>query len=161
VQTNRAGFFCATAFGVLHIRGVQRRDQIGEEKVMAAASGQYGQILVSGSTLVECTEWTMTEEVAEHTYASCSTSGWRRRVAGTKDTTGSCGGIFDPADPIHDYVTVGSAVTLLLYFATAKYHSVPAMITSIETNVNIEEGEIIRWTINWGGNGASSLNQSA
>lgn len=128
---------------------------------MAAASGQYGQILVSGSTLAECTEWTMNEEVQDHRYASCSTSGWYQRVAGTKDTTGTCGGIFDPTDPIHDYVGVGDHVTLLLYTSATIYHSVPAQINSIETNVNIEDGEIIRWTINWGGNGSITLNGSA
>ena len=58
---------------------------------MAAASGQYGQINADGSTLQECTEWVMTKETATHAYASCSTNGWRKRVAGTKGATGSCG----------------------------------------------------------------------
>ena len=128
---------------------------------MAAASGQYGQIKIGGSTLVECTEWTMNEEAAEHAYASCATSGWRKRVAGTKDVSGTAGGIFDPADPIHGYVNIGDSVTLLLYYSASKYHSVPAVILSIETNVNIEDGEIVRWTINWGGNGAPTMNSGS
>lgn len=127
---------------------------------MAAASGQYGQILADGSSLQECTEWTLTEEIAEHAYASCETSGWRQRVAGTKDVSGTCAGIFDPDDPIHDYVEISDSVTLKLYFTTAKYHSVPAIVNNIETNLNIEEGEIIRWTMNWGGNGQPTMNQS-
>jgi len=127
---------------------------------MAAASGQYGEIQADGSTLVECTEWTLTEEIAEQVYASVATNGWRQRVAGTKDCSGTCGGIFDPADPIHDYIEIGDSVTLRLYFSATKYHSVPAIINSIETNLNIEEGEIIRYNVNWGGNGAPSMNQT-
>ncbi len=124
---------------------------------MAAASGQYGKIMVGGSTLVECTEWSMQEQVAEHAYASCATSGWKKRVAGTKDVTGTCGGIYDPTAPIHDYINIGDSVTLKLYLSTLAYHQVPAVVLSIETNLNIEEGEIIRWSMNWGGNGQPTL----
>lgn len=120
---------------------------------MAAASGQYGKVLADGSSLQECTEWTLTKEHADHAYASCETSGWRNRVAGTKDSSGTCGGIFDPNDPIHDYIVIGDSVTLELYYSSLQYYEVPALIRQIDTDCNIEDGDIIRWTMNWGGNG--------
>ena len=127
---------------------------------MAAASGQYGKIMIGGSTLIECTGWSFDRSVAEHVYASCATSGYKKRVAGTKDGTGELRGVLDPADPIEGYINEGDQVTLLLYFTAAKYHSVPAQINNISVEVDVEEGEIVRWTAGFGINGAWSLNQT-
>lgn len=125
---------------------------------MAAASGQYGKIMVGGSTLIECTGWSFDRQVAEHVYASCATGGYKKRIAGTKDGSGELRGIFDPDDPIEGYINEGDHVTLLLYFSATKYHSVPAQINSINIDTDIEEGDIVRWTAQFGINGAYTLN---
>jgi hypothetical protein len=127
---------------------------------MSGVSGQYGKIVISASTVAECTKWTMDEEVAESAYASCSTSGHRSRVAGTKDATGTLEGILDPSDDIHNYFRVGDHVTLKLYYTATKYHSVPAQINKIGQETDIEEGSVERWTADWGATAAPSLMQT-
>lgn len=123
---------------------------------MAAVSGQYGKIMVGASNVVECTGWTHSRQVADHAYASCATGGWKKRVAGTKDHSGTLNGKFDPDDDISDYFDEGDLVTLNLYVATDAYYIVPAMITELSVEVDIDEGDIIPWSASFGGNGAWS-----
>lgn len=125
-----------------------------------AVSGQYGKIVISASTIAECTKWTWDEEIAESKFASCSTSGERSRVAGTKDSTGTLEGVLDPADDIHNYFDAGDAVTLKLYYTATKYHSVPALILKTSMEVDIEEGSVIRWKADFGQTGAPSKMQT-
>lgn len=122
-------------------------------------SGQYAKVMLGGSTLVECTGWDFDRQVAEHVYASCSTSGYKKRIAGTKDGGGEVRGVLDPTDPIENYIEEGDLVTLLLYFTATQYHSVPAMIIKLSESADVEEGEIIRWTATFGINGAWTINQ--
>lgn len=123
---------------------------------MGAVSGQYAKIMIGSSNVVECTGWSWERSVADHAYASCATGGWKKRVAGTKDHTGSLNGKFDPTDEIEGYFDEGDLVTLKLYVSTTAYYSVPAMITSLSIETNVDEGDIIPWTANFGGNGAWS-----
>lgn len=127
---------------------------------MAGVSGQYGKIMIGASTLAECTKWTWNEEVVDSAYASCSTSGNRSRVAGTKDSTGTLEGILDPSDDIHNYILAGDHVTLKLYYTATKYHSVPAQINKIGQEVDIEEGNVIRWTADFGQTAAPTRMQT-
>lgn len=127
---------------------------------MTAVSGQYGKIVSGASTVAECTKWTWDEEAAEHKYASCSTSGQRSRIAGTKDSMGALEGVLDPTDDIHNYFLAGDHVTLKLYYTAAKYHQVPAQINKLSQEVDIEDGGIIRWKADFGQTGAPTRMQT-
>lgn len=127
---------------------------------MPAASGQYADIKVGSCSLVECTEWTMDDSVADFPYSSCATSGHKKRVTGPRDSTGTLAGIFDPDDPIHGLIEPGDAVTLKLFTKSGKGHSVPAVIISLNHGAQIEEGSPLRWNATWGQNGAPTLNGS-
>jgi len=121
---------------------------------VAAVSGQYGKIMLGSSNLVECTGWTWDRNVASHAYASCATAGYKKRVAGTKDSTGTASGIYDPADQIDDLIDIGDLVSLLLYVTAIKYYTVPSLVVSVGLEVDVEEGEIIRWELGFEGNGS-------
>lgn len=123
---------------------------------MAAVSGSYGKIMIGASNVVECTGFDWERSVADHAYASCATSGFKKRVAGTKDHSGTLNGKFDPANDISDYFDEGDLVTLNLYVSTTAYYIVPAMIINVSISVDIDEGDIIPWTASFGGNGAWS-----
>lgn len=123
---------------------------------MAAISGSYGKVMVGTSNAPECTQWSWSRTVSDHAYASCATAGFKKRVAGTKDHSGSIGGKFDSADSPEDYFDEGDLVTLNLYVSTTAYYIVPAMITELSVEVNIDDGDIIPWTASFGGNGAWS-----
>ena len=123
---------------------------------MAAVSGQYGKISIGASNVAECQSWSWSRSIADHAYASCATAGFKKRVAGTKDHSGSLGGVLDPADPVEDYFDEGDLVTLNLYVTATAYYIVPAMITELGVEVNVDDGDIIKWTASFGGNGAWS-----
>lgn len=120
---------------------------------MAVASGQYGKVMIGASTVMECQSWRWSRTVADHAYASCATSGWKKRVAGTKDHSGSIAGKLDLASQLEDYFDEGDLVELNLYCSTTDYYIVPAMITSLDVEVDIDEGDIIGWSAEFGGNG--------
>lgn len=124
---------------------------------MGAVSGQYGSIKIGSSNLTECMFWSFDRSVADHAYASCATGGYKKRVAGTKDGTGNLKGEQDPTDPIENYFVEGSSVTLRLYYTAAKFYSVPAMITRLHVENDIDDGAIVPWEADFGINGAHTL----
>lgn len=124
---------------------------------MAAVSGQYGQIKVGSSNLTECMFWSFDRTAADHAYASCATGGYKKRVAGTKDGTGNLKGEQDPANPIETFFVEGSLATLLLYYTASKFYTVPAMITRLHVETDIDDGAIVPWEADFGINGAWSL----
>lgn len=123
---------------------------------MAAMSGTLAKVMIGASTLVECTGWTYTRSAILHAYASCNTSGYKKRVKGTMDSSGTLKGMFDESNFIEDYFGVGDAVTLLLYINGTDYWSQPAMIETLEIETDVDEGALIPWSSSWSGNGAWS-----
>lgn len=127
---------------------------------MTAVSGQYGKILIGASVLVECTGWELDRSVELFDYASCATAGAKKRVAGVKDASVTLRGVMDPDDRIEDYLDVGDAVTLKLFYTATKHHLVPVVVESINEGVDIEAGDINRWEITASLNGSWTLAQS-
>jgi len=124
---------------------------------MTAVSGQYGQIQIGSSDVTECTYWSFDRMANEQTYASCATEGYKKRVPGVKDGSGSLKGFQDPTDPIETYFEEGDLVTLKLYYTATKFYSVPAMITKLHVETDIAEGALVPWEADFGCNGAWTL----
>jgi len=124
---------------------------------MAAVSGQYGQIQIGSSDVTECTKWSFKRSAGEQAYASCATGGYKKRVAGTKDGGGSLEGFQDPDNAIETYFEEGDLVTLKLYYTASKFYSVPAMITGLDVECDIQEGGLVPWSAEFGINGAWAL----
>ncbi len=121
---------------------------------MATISGKDGKVMIGAAALAEITDWTFHTTSVNHAYASSSTGGFRRRVAGVKDGSGSIGFKLDPAAPITDDFDEGSAVTLLLYLDATHFYSVPAMIDSIQLAVDISSGDVLGGTAQFSATGA-------
>lgn len=124
---------------------------------MTTVSGQYGKIVIGSSNATECSYWSFDRTAAEHAYASCATGGYKKRVAGTKDGSGSLRGFQDPTNPIESFFVEGSSVTLKLYYTAAKFYSVPAMITRLHTECDIDDGAVVPWEADFGADGAWTL----
>jgi len=120
---------------------------------MATISGKNGKVLIGGTPLAEITDWTFHATSVNHAYASSSTGGYRRRVAGVKDGAGSIGFKLDPASPITDDFDEGSSVTLLLYLDATHYYTVPALIDAIQLAVDISSGDVLGGTATFSANG--------
>lgn len=123
---------------------------------MAVLSGVNAKVMIGASNVMECQRWSWSRSVNSLAYASCSTGGYKKRVAGTKDHNGSIGGLVDDSDDLSDYFDEGDLVTLLLYINTTDYYSVPAMIEEITIEANNDDGDLIPWDATFGGNGAWS-----
>jgi len=121
---------------------------------MATISGKNGKVMIGATALAEITDWTFHASSINHAYASSSTGGFRRRVAGVKDGSGSIGFKLDPDDPLTDDFDEGSAVTLLLYLDATHYYSVPAVIDSIQLAVDISTGDVLAGTAMFSANGS-------
>lgn len=125
---------------------------------MTAVSGHYGSIKISSSSLTECQGWTFKRTVTDHQYRSCGTIGadgkvYTKRVVGGSDATGTIKGLQDPADPIENYLVEGSSITLRLYWTAAKYYNVPALITSLDVEADMDSGVPVPWSADFGANG--------
>ena len=125
---------------------------------MATVSGQYGAIKIGTSNIVECMNWTFERRVAEHSYASCATNGYKKRIAGTKDGSGTLKGLQDSADVIENYFIEGSQLTIRLYWTAAKYYSCPVQINVLRTEADIDDGSPVPWEADFGANGGWTIN---
>ena len=124
---------------------------------MAGLSGKSGDLRVGTETPVQVcqiTKWTMDPKVNISAFAHNCSGGFKVRVSGTKDATGTIEGKWDPDDPITDTLDVGTEVTLNLHYNTTQKWIVPAVIESLSLSVDMDSGEVDGWTANWGLNGA-------
>lgn len=122
-----------------------------------AVSGQFGTVEIGASDLVECTGWKFSRKANVHQYASNTSAGYKRAVAGTKSGSGTISGKYSSADPIDDHFEEGDEVTLKLYTTASAYYSVPAVIESIDFEVDMDEGDIVSWEAAFTADGAWTL----
>lgn len=123
---------------------------------MATISGKDGKIEIDSTQLADITSWTLNTTSNNAAYASSSTSGYKKRVPGVKDGSGSVQGKLDISDPITDDFEEGSAVTLKLYIDATRFYSVPAVIDSLAIDVDIDNGDVVPFTANYSTDGAWS-----
>lgn len=110
---------------------------------MSVVSGKDGKVMIGVATIADVTKWslrTMSNNVA---YASSSTAGFRRRVGGVKDGSGTIAFKLDVGDPITNRLNEGDAVTLLLYLDGTRHYTVPAVIDALQLEVDIDRGDIL------------------
>jgi hypothetical protein len=88
-------------------------------------------------------------------YASSDTAGWKKRLAGCKDISGTIDCLCDGTTglPVPSTIKPGATATLVITLKTGVTISGPAMIDDISIDDNIEGGELVKATIAWSGNG--------
>ena len=121
---------------------------------MATISGKNGKVMVGAAALADITQWTFNTTSNNAAYASSSTGGYKKRVAGVKDGSGNAAFKLDPADPITDAINEGDAVTLLLHLDATNFYSVPAVIDAVRLEVDIDTGDVVGGVAEFSANGA-------
>ena len=124
---------------------------------MATMSGQYGKVLIGSSSVVEVMKWSFARSVPDNPHGTSATAGYKKRTAGTKDGSGSLNGLQDPSDPVEGYFEEGDIVTLKLYDSASRFFSVPAMISKLDTECDIDDGAPVPWSADFGIHGAWTL----
>lgn len=123
----------------------------------AAISGKNGDVSISSTSISEVTQWTFTETSNNPAFASNKTAGFKQRVAGVKDGSGTIEGKWDPGDPATAVIEVGTLVTLTLEIDATQFYTVPSIIDSFSMTVNLDDGDVVGWTAEFSINGAWTL----
>ena len=124
---------------------------------MAAISGIGGSV-DSGSELAEITTWTFTTTSNNPAWASSTNPGYKKRVGGVRDCSGTVNGKFNGALTDYDALEAGSSVTLTLKLNDTHYYTVPAFVDEFNVEVDMDNGDVVGWSLNFSGNGAWSVN---
>ena len=121
---------------------------------MSLETGDEGKVLIGGTPLADITAWSLETTTRSAAYASSATGGYRKRLAGVKEGRGRIQFKLDVASPLTNTLDEGSAVTLLLYLDGTRFYSVPAVIDSLQIEVDIDGGELIDGQADFSTNGA-------
>lgn len=107
---------------------------------MAIESGKDGKILIGATPIADITSWELDKEVRTNRFASSSTAGFKKTVAGVKQGQGTIEFKWDSAaaSPIVE----GSAVTLKLYLNATEFFTVPVIVRTFRLKVDIDTGDV-------------------
>lgn len=117
---------------------------------MATLSGKSGTVNVKGSAVSDATGWSINTTSNNPSYGSSDTSGWKSRVAGVKDATGSYSAKYNGAVAVAAGDT-GSGVFTLDGSAT---YTIPIVVDGITLEVDMDDGDVIGYSVDWGCTGA-------
>lgn len=115
-------------------------------------SGKSGDCLIGatpGTQVTELTKWGFNPKCGTSAWASNRSGGYKKRVAGNKDGSGSMEGKWDPTAPITDMLEEGTEVTLNLVITGAQKYIVPAIIEGIKLDVDLDSGDVVGWSADW------------
>jgi hypothetical protein len=116
---------------------------------MAVVSGKDGYATFSGIT--DITSWSISLESNNPSYACTSTAGYKKRVAGVKDATATIEGVVGDKPPMP-----GTTGTCVLYIDGSDTYTFDAIVESSTHEANIEDGEIVKYTIELAVQGTTS-----
>lgn len=126
---------------------------------MAAISGKNGSVeTTSGSgggdgAQTEITGWTFNTTSNNPSWASSTNPGYKKRVAGVKDGSGTVNGKYDSSNAIFDTFEPGVTVTLTLKLNNSNYYEVPAIVDDFNLEVDMDNGDVVGWSMNFSTNG--------
>lgn len=129
---------------------------------MATLSGKLGKVLVGAVTVQEVTEWTFNPTSNNPSYATGSpatpaNAGYKQRVVGVQDGSGTINGKYDSDNPVQDILWTGLPVTLKLYVDATHFYVVPAVIDSLNAGAEQDEGAIVEWSADFSINGKYTM----
>lgn len=121
---------------------------------MAVISGKAGTLKLAGNTVSPISNWKLTISSSNKAYAANDTGGSKARVAGVRDCSGSfeCKVSTSGTCP----VAPGEQPTAQFHIdgTGANYYQVPIIIDRVQVDVDINDGQIVAFAIDFSGNGA-------
>jgi hypothetical protein len=117
-------------------------------------SGKDGDVKIGTTAINEIKAWTFNPKANNVRYASNATGGYKRTVAGVKEGSGTCSGVYTATATFHTVIDVGTSVALKLYLNATLFYSVPAVISDYKLTVDLDSGEIVGWEASFETDGA-------
>lgn len=118
---------------------------------MPVISGKNGTVS-TGSAVTDVLNWRLNRSSNNSAFATSNTAGYKNRVAGTADWSGSIS-VVRNTNAVIQFV-VGSTYNLVLTEDGTKNWNGAMIVDSLEEMVNIDTGDYIGVTVNFSGNGA-------
>ncbi len=115
--------------------------------------GREGTVKIATAEMPEITKFMFKPSVSTQSYASNKTDGFKRKVCGSREASGSLEGKWDRLDPIINHFTEGDFTTLLLHWDETRLVSVPSLITGMNFEVDMDEDTIDGWTADFEADG--------
>lgn len=116
---------------------------------MAAFSSKNGSASFDATAIPHARGWTLNLGSDEQQYASSGTSGFRSALAGHSFGSGSVTFYQDGTTDIEGILREGDTGSLTLLEDGSRTWTCPVLITSLEIETPIEDGAIVRGTINF------------
>jgi len=122
-------------------------------------SGRDGGVKVGGKWVARITSWNLTTNVQTSEWGDSDSEGYTNRLAGRKDATFTTEGKFDSSsNPVYNLFAAGDVAEVILYVSTEgkgelNWRFPRALCTEFSLNVNVDTGEVVGWTANWGADG--------
>ena len=114
---------------------------------MAVISGKDGTVSVGGS-VGDATSWSISLTSNNPSWASSTTSGYKSRVAGIKDTTGSYSAKFSAAIP-----SPGDEAAATFSLSGSGGYTLDIIIDAVNVEVDMDDGDIVGYSVDWSGRG--------
>lgn len=121
---------------------------------MGLITGDEGKVLSDGTQIADITGWMFRTSVSARRYSSSATAGHERQLAGAASGRGSFTFQLDLANPITDELEEGSHLTLRLHVDASRYYSVPALIESLQIDVNVDDDAMVGGRAEFAADGA-------
>jgi hypothetical protein len=116
---------------------------------MAVISGKNGTVSVGGA-ITDATGWSLSLTSNNPAYASSDTDGYKKRVGGIKDTTGSYSAKYNGG-----VVSVGSEHTAASFTLDGSTSwSLDIIIDAVNLEVDMDDGDVVGYSVDFSGNGA-------
>ena len=117
---------------------------------MAVLSGKSGTLLLGGTAVTPCSNWSASISGNLKAYGANTTQKWKRRVSGTNDATGTF--LIRVDDSKCSPVLQGAIYQAQFHVddTLANYYEVMVMIESIDVEDDIDDGDIVNYVIAWG-----------
>lgn len=119
---------------------------------MAVISGKNGTVNAGGA-ISDATSWSLSMTSNNPSWASSNTSGYKKRVAGIMDTSGSYSAKWSASIPVAGSLVSSAAFTI----DGTNTWTLDIIIDSVNLEVDMDDGDVVGYSVDFSGNGVVAV----
>lgn len=132
---------------------------------MPALSGKDGNVKIGGfggTDVADITNWKWDRTSNNPAYASSDSGGFKKRVKGVTDNSGTFECVAQDSSDGTLPLVVGASLELLLETGSGNQaYEVPAVVDKVSLEVDPDDGSLVKYTVDFSGNGTWTANPSS